>query len=84
MTLPAPHYVTTPCRGCGKQVVFITDNNGKRQVLDPVSPVFHRIKDPDSGTHFWIQETGGQAMVSHFRTCSRANDFSGKNRKEPT
>lgn len=70
----------TNCRGCGRKVMFVTTVDGKKVPLDPSAPVYHRVHDPDSGKAFWIQESGGEAMVSHFATCSHANEFSGRNR----
>ncbi len=62
---------TTPCKGCGKPVVFVRDAAGKTQILDPRAPC-------------WIVDANGiaqrvqNAMVTHFATCSKANDFSKK------
>lgn len=83
MTL-LPGYVTTPCRGCGKPVFFVTDCEGKRQVLDARPPIFVRQRDGDGGA-IWARDTSGEIAVSHFATCPKANDFSGRNRgQEPT
>lgn len=83
MALP-PHYATTPCRGCGKPVLFVTTINARgEQVnvpLDPVAPVYVRQRDGDGGA-VWAQDTSRELLVSHFATCSHANDFSGRNRR---
>jgi SH3-like domain-containing protein len=75
-----PPYRTTACRGCGKQVLFVRDATGVTVPLDPAPPVWHRIYDPDDGRHFWIKDGSASgertAFVSHFATCTRANDFS--------
>ena len=75
---------TVACRGCGKQILFVTTCDGKTVPLDPTPPVYHRIYDPDSGVHFWIRGSNDPeptAMVSHFATCRAANDFSGSGQK---
>lgn len=77
MTLPHG-YQATRCRGCGRQVVFVTAE-GKKVPLDPSAPVFVREADGDGGG-VWAQDRSGSVLVSHFATCSRANDFSGRNR----
>jgi hypothetical protein len=87
MTPPLPdHYVTRPCRGCGKQVLFVAAvaKDGKRVTvpLDPVAPVYVRLQDGEGGS-FWAQDTSRELLVSHFATCSQANRFSGSARKEP-
>jgi hypothetical protein len=73
-------YATTPCRGCGKQIVFVTTAGGKTVPLDPVAPVYVREADGEGGA-VWAKDGGGDIMVSHFATCSRANDFSAGKRK---
>lgn len=75
-----PGYATTPCRGCGKAIVFVTNNEGKSVPLDPVAPVYVRMRDGDGGA-LWARDTSGEILVSHFATCSRANDFSGSSRR---
>lgn len=73
--------VTTPCKGCGKPIVFVAavDANGNHvQVpLDPAAPVYLQQSDGEGGT-VWTRERS--AMVSHFATCSQANQFSGSSR----
>lgn len=82
MTIP-DGYQATRCRGCGRQVVFVTTAEGKTVPLDPSAPVFVREADGDGGG-VWAQDRSGSVLVSHFATCSRANDFSGRNRgQEP-
>lgn len=75
MSLPA-HYATTKCRGCGRDVVFVTATNARgEQVkvpLDPSAPVYVRQRDGDGGA-VWGQDTSGELMVSHFATCSGRN-----------
>ena len=64
------------CKGCGKSIWWI--NVGTHRIpIDPVPPVYSH--DGDGG--FFRQP---ESWVSHFATCSRANDFSGRTRKEAT
>lgn len=75
------HRATVPCRGCGRPVLFVTTADGKTVPLDPSPPVYHRIWDPDSDSAFWIKGSNDPeptAMVSHFATCPKASDFSGR------
>lgn len=89
MTAPTGRQVaqraTSPCRGCGRPILWITTADGKTVPLDPTPPVYHRVWDPDSDSHFWIRDGSGSgertAMVSHFSTCPKAGQFSGRNRE---
>ena len=66
---------TTKCKGCGKKVIFAKDENGKRQILDAVAPCYAlRLV----GKNLCFRSEG--TYVSHFATCSAANQFS-KNKK---
>lgn len=82
MTLPST-YRTSKCRGCGRDVVFVTARNAKGdQVtvpLDPSAPVYYRESDGEGGG-IWVQDRSREVLVSHFATCSKANDFSGSSR----
>jgi len=63
------------CKGCGKPIVWadIVDESGiitgKKVPLDPKPPVY--VFDGNNA------ERHRSAMVSHFATCSKANDFIG-------
>ena len=65
------------CKGCGRAIVFAIKEDGRSVPLDPSAPVYE------------VSEAGGvvsatrtqTAMVSHFATCSSANLFSGRSRK---
>lgn len=62
------------CKGCGKRIWWI--NTGTARIpLDPVPPTY--THDGDGG---WYRAT--EVWVSHFATCSKASDFSGRS-KEP-
>ena len=65
----------TKCRGCGTPVVWITAKSadGTKDVkipLDPRAPVYE--VDPVNPTR---GERTKSAMVSHFKTCPKANQF---------
>jgi len=69
----------TPCRGCGKPIVFaINKDTGMVIPLDPKPPVYAVVEEADGEI---VCKRLELAMVSHFATCSKANEFSGKNRK---
>lgn len=74
---------TTTCRGCGQQVLFVTTKDGVTVPLDVVAAVYTRVWDPDSDKGFWMREETGETFVSHFATCAKANQFSGRNRLTP-
>lgn len=84
MTLPAK-YATTPCRGCGRPVIFVSvakpDGSHATVPLDPSAPVFYRESDGEGGG-VWVQDRTREILVSHFATCSKANDFSGSGRRQ--
>ena len=71
---------TTPCKGCGKPVVFAIDTEQKIQCLDPTPPVYGHIGTAANGDPLVRRILGG--AVSHFSTCSHANDFSKSKKKE--
>ena len=69
---------TVPCGnasrpGCGKPIVWALDENSKRIPLDPRAPVYRVVENEAGETICWREP---QAMVSHFATCSHANEFS--------
>ena len=70
------------CRGCGKSVVFAKDAEGKWQILDVVAPCFRQTGTDAKGA--FIVERDPTAMVSHFATCPRANEFSAAKRRRPS
>jgi hypothetical protein len=65
------------CKGCGRPILFALDESGKRQVLDLSAPVFLPILPegrPSEEPPRWARVR--EAAVSHFSTCSHANEFS--------
>lgn len=78
-----PSRRTSPCgggstRGCGKPMVWavIDDGEGrtKKVPLDPSAPVYRIIEEGETP----VVVRAHDAMVSHFKTCSKANEFSKK------
>jgi len=71
------------CKGCGKEIVWGTTQNGKKIPLDPKPPVYF-YREPTGGM-FEIKKFDTvrheSCMVSHFATCSKANDFSASRKK---
>lgn len=78
---------TTPCKGCGKPIVWAKDEKGQAIPLDPRAPVYDVIEVREGVT--CVRSKPGQnvmghnlaSMVSHFATCSKAAQFSGSKRK---
>ncbi len=72
------------CRGCGKEILWGVTDDGKKIPLDPMAPVF-QVKRVELGfTAEKIMHFGTEPdfMVSHFATCSRANQFSRSKREK--
>lgn len=79
------------CRGCGREIIWGTTEDGKKIPLDPRAAVY--VLGPKAiGDSDRYGETRGDqivkrttlAMVSHFVTCSAANKFSGSNKPKET
>jgi hypothetical protein len=70
------------CRGCGRAISWGTTADGKKIPLDPSAPVYSILPElfPE-GQHVERIE-GHAAMVSHFATCSHANQFSASKRRQ--
>ena len=79
---------TTPCKGCGRPIVWAKDAAGKAIPLDPRAPVY-RVLELEAGiacrrlepTEATAANPATAAMVSHFATCSAAAQFSGRGKK---
>ena len=79
---------TTPCAGCGKPMLWGETDEGKHIPLDPSAPVYQIVSVSEDGKAFIRRlpqryELGADActMVSHFKTCPKASDFSRGKRK---
>lgn len=68
------------CRGCGKQIVWAEDKNGKKIPLDPAPPVYEFTHD--QMINKTVCNKLDRAAVSHFATCPNANDFSGSKKQK--
>jgi len=76
-----------PCKGCGRMILWARTSTGQRIPLDPAAPVY-RI-DADGGGGEVVasliprtdrEQVGGSA-VSHFATCTKADQFGAGKRK---
>lgn len=72
--------MNSTCKDCGKKVIFAKDTEGKTQILDPVPPIFGALSADPDGTPRVRRILGG--YVSHFATCSHANEFSASKKEE--
>lgn len=66
------------CRGCNREIVWGTTEDGKKIPLDPSAPVYVTIRE-DAGGELLVRQTH-RAMVSHFKTCAKASQFSSSNK----
>jgi hypothetical protein len=80
-TLQPTELKTSPCRGCGKPMVWGETPDGKKIPLDPKPPVYHRDGQKPDGTLIVLRLP--DAYVSHFATCAKANDFSASKKRTP-
>lgn len=83
------------CKGCGKRIWWIQTTEGKRVPLDPVPPVYwfhwtpgqvcNKLENRDPQPE-WERSTDQnvQAYVSHFATCPKASEFSGRSKAKET
>jgi len=68
----------SPCKGCGKPIVWATTRDGKKIPLDAKPPVY-RVTEVDDLV--WCDRVT-DVMVSHFVTCKEAHRFSGANARK--
>jgi hypothetical protein len=74
---PNDPFPRTPCKGCGKPIVWATDIDGKRHPLDPTPPVY--LVQMDGGNPVATRQPA--AFVSHFATCPQRDRFSASKPK---
>lgn len=68
---PRPGY--SACKGCGKEILWATDDQGTRHPLDTGPPTYQVIATQDTGV---LRAVRSPAYVSHFATCPMARRFS--------
>lgn len=67
------------CKGCGKAITWaLNTETGKRVPLDATAIVYSAVV---AGGEVRAKQERGM-FVSHFQTCTKANDFSGGKKKE--
>ena len=72
----------TYCRGCGREVIWGVTADNVRVPLDPRPAVYEvYAQDRQVGRAIARLES---AMVTHFATCVKANEFSGSKKKVET
>ncbi len=77
---PIPATKLAPCKGCGRGILWAQNMaNGKMIPLDPGAIVYELTSAPEGDATCARAEP--RFKVSHFATCTAANQFSGKNRK---
>lgn len=68
------------CKGCGKEITWaFNPSTGKKVPLDMSPPFYALVECPETGNLLARQITRKDIGMSHFATCPKANDFSGKN-----
>jgi len=70
---------TVPCKGCGRSILWATDEKGTRHPLDARAPCYS-FNGGDLDGEFKVHRSEG-TWCSHFATCSKAGQFSRGKRK---
>lgn len=70
------------CKGCGKEILWAVDADGKRIPLDTKPPVYQFWQVPTKDGVVMRCDWTKIHAVSHFATCPEANRFSKSKRKE--
>jgi hypothetical protein len=65
------------CKGCGRWIIFARNGKGKTIPLDPSAPVYAVAEVSANVVQCSRLDS---AMVSHFSTCSKADQFSRAHR----
>jgi hypothetical protein len=70
------------CKGCGRQIIWaLNPDTGKRVPLDAVAPVYFLIeRSREEGGNECVPAPA-HTYVTHFATCSKANEFSGPKKR---
>lgn len=70
------------CKGCGREIIWALNGaTGKRVPLDAVAPVYLLLVGTGKHGENECVPAPAQTYVTHFATCSKANEFSGSKRK---
>jgi hypothetical protein len=81
-------FKTSPCQGCGKPIVWAADPKGHAIPLDP-KPALYVVTEgmPDATVcqrldpnSMLVAGDVATVMVTHFATCPKASEFSGRNK----
>jgi hypothetical protein len=70
-------FKTSPCRGCGKPIVWALKEDGGKIPLDPRPGVYRVAVDHAFGDGELRAVLKPDCLVTHFATCPKANWFSG-------
>ena len=72
------------CKGCGKPILWAVTEDGKKIPLDPTPPVYQVIGTLNTvlGDEKLVARAKEGYYVSHFSTCSHANEFSASKKKK--
>jgi hypothetical protein len=71
------------CRGCGREIVWVLTQDGKKIPLDRRPVIYRHVGNDSHGTPIVDRvEPLPFHAVSHFATCSKANEFSGSKRTQ--
>lgn len=76
----------TPCKFCGRPIVWGVDEKGTKHPMDPRPPVWHLMRYDEELRAFIVERAGGDnptCLVDHFATCPKASEASNKNRTSP-
>lgn len=85
MTAGDPNSRLSPCRGCGKPIMWGVTEEGKKIPLDPKPPVYRVVHDRSQDGKWTIRAIRKEnCMVSHFATCPAANQFSASRKAGAT
>jgi len=60
------------CNGCNRKIEWAKTSTGANVPLERLASV---TVSPDG-----VIRPAGEVLVNHFKTCPKANEFSGKNR----
>lgn len=69
------------CKGCGKEIMWGVTPNGKKIPLDKKAPVYAVMAGQGEEPGLIQITRDDNSFVSHFATCSKANDFSNSKKE---